>query len=155
MQNSEKQQDFFTIKKRGDTLENTHVEMLVDTKLGDIENEPRLKTISHKRGKRLSLAGPLIRKPHPKVPPRNYHTLLDKDRSAPEQLRQLLIWCFSASAPSKPSDMDNLLSQVSTQIVGGLTDNSISTSWYVQEPHNVSVYYYYLRISSVIIIIIM
>lgn len=108
---------------------------------GDFVGSNRRRSSYNNRGKRqLSVGNGFSSKPHAEVSAEEYYKLLDPSMPEPNQMRQLLTWCFKKSLESN-EDPDVLVSKdadtakgiakiIKQELLADLAKGTISTSWY-------------------------
>lgn len=76
------------------------------------------------RGKRVSDASVIVQ-PHNSIIPSSFYKHIDADESEQDRLRQLLIWCASRAASSKPTEQLPQLSPEAAQMLKETQDEVI------------------------------
>lgn len=109
----------------------------------DMDNRaPTRRSSYNNRGKRvLSIGNGFVAQPHEDVSETDYYKVLDSSMSEPNQMRQLLAWCFrknllqdADSDHSAESDTARGIAKIIKQeLLADLVDGKIETSWYSRE----------------------
>lgn len=97
------------------------------------------RTSYHNRGKRVSSIGNGFEgEPHDSVDVSEYYKFLNNLMPDPNRMRQLLIWCFKRALqnqPHVPETARGIAKVITDEILEGLTNGHISTSWYNRPAH--------------------
>ncbi|TPX37697.1 hypothetical protein SmJEL517_g00736 [Synchytrium microbalum] len=87
------------------------------------------------RGKRSSSSSSgLCAPPHTIIEPSEYYRHINADSSDPVRMRQLLLWCAAKAKQNVEEEANpevaRVFEAVMDDVIAGLTDKSINTSWY-------------------------